>query len=121
MRSRRAAKGSVMPQIEDPFDFFRYLLGTIVTVYSLIVMAQSLWTWYVWLAGTDRYITVMRRYIILHGLRLRFRTFWGDVIITILLCLIFCVLFQAHRVIYQIEGTLRAADHAPAMHNPTHQ
>ena len=33
-----------MPQI-DFFNFFRYVLGTIVTIYATVVSLQSLWTW----------------------------------------------------------------------------
>ena len=84
-----------MPDV-DFFQFFRYVLGTIVTIYATIVTIQSLYGWWVWLAGSDRYISLVRRYVILHGLRLRFKTFWGDVIICILLTVLFCQLWLAH-------------------------
>ncbi len=74
-----------MPDV-DFFNFFRWTLGTVVTIYASIVTAQSLGGWYVWLAGSDKHISMIRRYVIVHGLRLRFLTFWGDVLITILLC-----------------------------------
>src|SRR5678815_2206738 len=66
---------------EDPFDFFRWWLSTIVTIYATVITLQSLWGWYAWLAGSDRYVSLLRRYLIVHGLRLRFTAFWGDVII----------------------------------------
>ena len=91
----------------DFFDFFRWVLGTIVTIYATIVTLQSLWGWYVWLSGSDKYITMLRRYVIVHGLRLRFKTFWGDVIICILLCVAFLLLWRAHLVIYDIGASLR--------------
>ena len=59
-----------MPSI-DFFNFFRYALGTVVTIYATVVTLQSLWGWYVWLAGSDKYMTMLRRYVVLHGLRLR--------------------------------------------------
>ena len=65
---------------EDPFDFFRWWLGWIVTIYATVITLQSLWGWYVWLAGSDKYMTLLRRYVLVQGLRLRFRSFWGDVI-----------------------------------------
>ena len=60
---------------EDPFDFFRWWLSTIVTIYATIITLQSLWGWYAWLAGSDKYMTLLRRYLVVHGLRLRFRAF----------------------------------------------
>ena len=83
----------------DPFIFFRYLLATIATVYATVITLQSLWGWYVWLAGSDKYMTMLRRYLIVHGLRLRVIAFWGDVLICVLLCVAFLMLWQAHRII----------------------
>jgi hypothetical protein len=96
-----------MPDL-DFFNFFRYFLGTVATIYATIVTVQSLWGWYVWLAGSDKYISLVRRYVIVHGLRLRFTAFWGDLIISLLLCVAFCLLWYAHVVIYGIEATLHA-------------
>lgn len=95
-----------MPDV-DFFNFFRWVLATIATVYATVVTLQSLWGWYVWLAGSDRYMTVLRRYLIVHGLRMRFRAFWGDVIICGLLCVMFLIIWHAHGIIYQIGETLR--------------
>jgi hypothetical protein len=92
-----------MPDI-DLFTFFRWGLSIVVTVYCTILMAQQGYTWYVWLMSDDRYIAILRQYVILHGLRLRFRTFWGDVLICILLCVVFLLLFHAHRVILSIDA-----------------
>jgi len=93
-----------MPDI-DFFNFFRWTLGTVVTIYASIVTFQSMYGWYVWLAGANKHISILRRYLIVHGLRLRFATFWGDVIITILLCVVFMLLFRAHRIVNQIGET----------------
>ncbi len=90
-----------MPNI-DFFNFFRYVLAVVVTIYATVVTLQSLWGWYVWLAGSDKYVSLIRRYVIVHGLRLRFRAFWGDVIISLLLCITFIILWQAHHVIYDL-------------------
>jgi hypothetical protein len=83
----------------DLFENFRWLLFIVVTIYCTIVMTQQAWTWYVWLMTDDRYITMLRRYMLVHGLRLRFRTFWGDVLICGLLCVVFAILFWAHTVL----------------------
>ena len=93
----------------DLFDLFRYALGTVATIYATVVSLQSLWGWYVWLAGTDKYIAVVRRYVILHGLRLRFLTFLGDVLVCLLLCVAFLVTWRVHVAIEQLGIALRPA------------
>jgi hypothetical protein len=95
-----------MPDI-DLFNFFRSWLSWIVTIYASILTLQSLWNWYVWLAGQDKYIGMLRRYLIVHGLRLRFKAFWGDVLITVLLCVAFLILWRAHHVIYDLQIAMR--------------
>ncbi|HEY0007882.1 MAG TPA: hypothetical protein VGB55_04075 [Tepidisphaeraceae bacterium] len=87
-----------MPDI-DLFSFFRWGLSIVVTIYCSIVMAQQGYSWYVWLMTDDRYIALLRQYVIVHGLRMRFRTFWGDVLICGLLCVIFLLLFWAHKIV----------------------
>ena len=87
-----------MPDV-DFFNFWRYLLGWIVTIYASVITVQSLYGWYVWLGGGERYISIVRQYVIVHGLRLRFKTFWGDVLICVLLTLAFFILWHAHHVI----------------------
>ena len=87
-----------MPDI-DFFNFFRIALAWIVTVYATVITLQSLWGWYVWLVGKDRYISLLRQYVIVHGLRLRFTTFWGDLLICILLCVVFLLTWRLHGVI----------------------
>jgi hypothetical protein len=103
---------------EDPFDFFRWWLGWIATIYATIISVQSLWGWYVWLAGSDKYISLLRRYLVVHGLRLRFRAFWGDVIICGLLCVAFLMLWRAHRLIYDLGDTLESVEHAQNVGQP---
>jgi hypothetical protein len=96
-----------MPQI-DLFNFFRWWLGWIVTIYATVITIQSLYGWYIWLAGSDKYISLLRRYVILQGLRLRFRSFWGDVIICVLLCVAFLILWRAHYLIYDLRDRVNA-------------
>jgi hypothetical protein len=96
-----------MPDI-DLFNFFRLWLAWIVTIYASILTAQSLYGWYIWLAGQDKYIGILRRYLIVHGLRLRFKTFWGDVIITVLLTVVFLIMWKAHHDLYDLKD--RVAD-----------
>ena len=87
-----------MPDV-DFFNFFRYLLGAIVTIYATILTLQSLWGWYVYLIGSDRYVALVRRYIIVQALRLRFRAFGGDVLVCLLLCVIFGMIWYLHELL----------------------
>ena len=96
-----------MPEI-DLFNFFRWWLGWIVTIYATVITIQSLYGWYIWLAGSDKYISLLRRYVILQGLRLRFLSFWGDVIICLLLCVAFLILWRAHYLIYDLRDRVSA-------------
>ncbi|HVT87246.1 MAG TPA: hypothetical protein VHD56_00185 [Tepidisphaeraceae bacterium] len=91
-----------MPDI-DFFNFFRQLLSLVATVYATVVTLQSLWGWYVWLAGQDKYIGMVRRYIIVHGLRLRFLKFVGDLFVCILLCVVFIMLWHAHQLVHELK------------------
>ena len=84
-----------MPDV-DFSNFWRYLLTIIGTVYATVLTVQSLWGWYVWLSGQEKYVSMLRQYVVLQGLRLRFRTFWGDVIICILLCGVLLIIWQLH-------------------------
>jgi hypothetical protein len=95
-----------MPDI-DFFNFFRWWLGWIVTIYATIITFQSLYGWYVWLAGQDKYIGMLRRYVIVQGLRLRFRTFWGDAIICVLLTVAFLIMWHAHHLIDSLDVAMR--------------
>ncbi len=97
-----------MPDI-DFFNFFRYLLGVVVTIYASIVTWQSLREWWAYLNGDDRYVSMLRRYLLVHGLRMRFRTFWGDVIVCGLLCVVFGLIWRAHNIIYGIGEVLHSA------------
>jgi hypothetical protein len=109
----------------DFFDFFRLALGSIVTIYATIITVQSLWSWYVWLAGSDKYISLVRRYVIVHGLRLRVRAFWGDVLICILLSVAFCLIWLAHSRVMQLSVLLHdlrqpvPAAHGESTTNPS--
>jgi hypothetical protein len=100
-----------MPSI-DFFQFFRYTLGTIVTIYATILSLQSMYTWLVLLSGQSKYVALVRRYIIVHGLRLRFKSFWGDVLVCLLLCVVFVVLGVAHGRMREMFAAYHAAKNA---------
>lgn len=106
-----------MPDV-DFFSFFRYMLAWIVGIYATIITLQSLWGWWVWLAGKDRYISLLRRYVVVHGLRLRFKAFWGDVLICILLAVAFIMLWRAQGIMDHLQELARAAHgHRPIGHS----
>jgi hypothetical protein len=96
-----------MPDI-DFFNFWRWLLFIVGSVYFCVITVQSLYGWYVWLAGGDKYIGLVRQYLIVQSLRLRFKTFWGDVLICVLLCVSFLIIGHAHVVIKDLS--VRLAD-----------
>ena len=93
----------------DLFDFFRYVLGTVVTVYATVITLQSLWSWYVWLAGRDKYVSMMRRYLLVHGLRLRVVRFGGDLLVSGLLCVAFGILWYAHAQTQRLADAMQSA------------
>lgn len=97
-----------MPDV-DLFTIFRWLLAWVVTVYCTVLTVQWAWTWYIWLASGDKYITLLRRYIIASALRMRFRTFWGELLICALLCVAFFYMCKAQWVMSDIETTLNDA------------
>jgi hypothetical protein len=96
----------------DPFLFFRWGLSLVVTVYATVLTVQSLWGWWVWLAGSDRYMSLLRQYVTLHGLRLRLTSFFGDLVVCVLLCVAFLLMWQAHGEINQLGEAIRQARHA---------
>jgi hypothetical protein len=98
-------------QSRDPFHLFRYLLALIVTIYVTVVTLQWLWSWLVWLSGSDRYTTMLRRYLVVQGLRLRFKTFWGDVILCGLLLAALGLLVRAQAIMDSMERTLTETTH----------
>jgi hypothetical protein len=93
----------------DLFDFFRYALACVASIYATIVSVQSLYTWWVWLAGQDKYISLVRRYVIVHGLRLRFRAFLGDVLVCLLLSVALGVIWVAHSRMSRLRVALEDA------------
>jgi hypothetical protein len=81
----------------DLFAIFRWLGFVFVTIYVTITTIQFLWSWYTFLRQRDRYIGLLRNYLILHGLRIRVKSFAGDVIVSVLLCVAFLLMWRAHQ------------------------
>ena len=95
----------------DLFDLFRWLLGTVVTIYATVVTLQWGWSWWVWLtrpqAGYERHFQLLRRYLLVQGLRLRAARFGTDLLAIVGLLIIFALLFRAHLIVYDMP---RAGD-----------
>jgi hypothetical protein len=87
----------------DFFDFFRYALATVVTIYATVVTLQSLYTWYIYLTGEGKYYSLIRRYVMLQGLRLRIQTFGADVLVCVLLTVVLGILWHAHHLVSEID------------------
>lgn len=88
----------------DLFHLFRWLLGIVVTVYATVVTTQSLYEWWIWLVrpepGMERPFALLRRYVIVHGLRLRVRRFGGDLLVCAGLLVVFGLLMYAHHIVF---------------------
>ena len=104
-----------MPDI-DFFAFFRFWLATIVTIYASIVTLQSFRNWTSWLAGDDKYSSLLRRYLLVHGLRLRFKSFWGDVLICGLLCIAFFIIWYSQILLNHANATIKEANEIQKSH-----
>jgi hypothetical protein len=92
----------------DFFNFFRYALSTVVTIYATIITLQFLYGWYVYLSSEGKYYSMMRRYLMLHGLRIRIKTFGGDVLVCILLTVVMVLLLRAHQLVARIDPWYQA-------------
>lgn len=101
----------------DLFNVFRYGLGTVVTIYAIVVTVQWAVGWYQWLNSEDRGISMVRRYLIIAGLRLKLTTFWADTTISLLLCVIFALLCLAH---WNVSRIGRIWDDANRRPQPIH-
>jgi hypothetical protein len=93
----------------DLFHFFRLTVGWVATIYATVFTVKSLWDWYIWLASQDRYIILLRRYIIVQGLRIRVKSFVWDALLCVLLSVAFLLLSVAHLRMWAFERALKAA------------
>jgi hypothetical protein len=99
----------------DLFDLFRYTLTCVVGIYATIVTLQSLYNWFVILSSGEKYISMARRYLIVHGLRLRFATFWSDLVICGLLCVVLGLIWRAHILVDRLDQATRTATAGSAL------
>lgn len=62
----------------DLFESWRLILGTVCTLYAVVVTVRSLWGWLVYFSGRDRTTILLRNYAIASLLRLRLSRFTGE-------------------------------------------
>jgi hypothetical protein len=89
----------------DFFNFFRWALGTVVTIYATIVTVNWALDWHEYLSQPGRTVSMLGRYLLIHGLRIRLLRFIGDLVICLLLCVIFVMLVHAHTVLGEAYST----------------
>lgn len=80
----------------DLFELWRLLLGTACGIYALVVTIRSVLSWVAHLAGQDRTSTLMRSYLSLHLLRLRWGRFTKELAIMGLYVVILMWLLNRH-------------------------
>jgi len=91
----------------DFFNFFRYLLCTVVTIYVVLVTLQSALGWYKWLSEPTAYNPLLRSYLAV-----------ADLLICLLLGVAFVLICDAHGTIAQIADDLEyARRHLQPLHH----
>lgn len=93
----------------DLFAIFRWLGFVFVTIYVTITTAQSLIGWYKFLWQRDRYIDLLRSYVIAHALRMRLSSFGGDTMICVLLSVAFLLMWRVHIRLNELNVALERA------------
>jgi len=81
----------------DLFFFWRRVLVTACTIYAIVRLAQSGWTWYVRLRGGDRHVVIARQYLLIQLLRLSPRRFFWEIVDLIILGIVVLALIYLHQ------------------------
>jgi hypothetical protein len=81
----------------DSFEVYRILLGTVCTIYALVVTSRSLWEWIVYLSQPDRQTKLLRQYVIVQFLSLRWKRFAGEFALIAAYLLALAGVLYAHR------------------------
>ncbi len=66
--------------VRDPFEIWRWVLAIACTMYAIVITVRWLWSWLVYLDEPARERAILRRYIMLHVLRLRSGRFRGELL-----------------------------------------
>jgi hypothetical protein len=97
-----------MPDI-DLFNFYRWALATVVTIYATLVTIQWAAGWYKYLSQPHRGVSMLSRYLQVAGLRLSLLRLSGDLLICVMLIVVFGMLCHAHSILADIGNKLDAA------------
>ncbi len=81
----------------DTFELYRLMLGTVCTIYALAVTGRSLWEWIVYLSQPDRNTKMLRQYVIVQFLRLRWKRFAREIGLIGLYLVALAGVLYAHR------------------------
>ncbi len=81
----------------DSFELYRLMLGTVCTIYALVVTSRTLWGWIVHLSHLDRQTKMLRQYVIVQLLRLRWKRFAGELAMIAGYLLALAAVLYAHR------------------------
>lgn len=80
----------------DLFELWRWALAVGLTVYAAVMFFRWLWGWLAYLNEPQRERLLMRRYIVLHLLRLRGARFRGEVVQIVLYLVAILIVYGLH-------------------------
>ena len=79
----------------DLFEFYRYLLTLLVSIHCAVRLVSHVYRWQAF-DRRHRWAPRLRRYAVVHLLRLRFRRFWVDATQIAILSAILLLLISRH-------------------------
>ncbi len=80
----------------DLFELWRWTLAVGLTIYAAVMFLRWLWSWLVFLNEPRRERMLMRRYIVLHLLRLRGARFRSEVVQILLYLVAILIVYGLH-------------------------
>ncbi len=80
----------------DLFFFWRRVLMIACTIYAVIRLAQTAWTWYVRLSGRARHLAIARQYLLIQLLRVSPRRFLWHLLDLAMLLIVLLLLIGGH-------------------------
>ena len=87
----------MIPGDRDLFETWRLILATVCGIYATIVTLRSLLGWLDYFSGSDRTTQLMRTYVVIHLLRLRWKRFSRELLAIGFYACLFVWLLYGHR------------------------
>jgi hypothetical protein len=81
----------------DLFYVFRYLLCLVCGIYTLARICQGIWRWRQWLCQEGRAPGLLRGYLVVQLLRVRFRRHGPDILQILVLVLVLWQVILLHQ------------------------